>query len=159
MPTTTLKEVRKAEIIPEPDFAKRPGKRNGAIVKGLAYEKKVVKDLTRIYGEEAEVICHPWISYEAKNKKGVCQPDAFLIPKDDKKPIILIEVKLSWTTAARKKMTAVYEKVLKHMYPDREIKKVQVCKYLNKRCKDTEFVKLRELLDVRLRAYSCVHWV
>lgn len=125
---TTTRRLRWAKRCACPPFAKPPEKPpKGAKARGLLYERRIVERLREHYAE-AEVIHGPWIQYLDSRGKFYCQPDVVIIPNDTTKPIIVVEIKLTYKPEAATKVTKLYSRLISLLYPGRLIVPMQICR-------------------------------
>lgn len=100
---------------------------------GLQYERKFGEYLTAVWGDEVRL--GPWFRYVEAGKARYCQPDALVVPADPERPIIILEVKLTYTPIkAARKMRNLYQPVVEATW-QRPTILVQVCKFLNPRAR------------------------
>jgi hypothetical protein len=153
----SIKGLRKAAWCEKPRFASTIGKTKGSRRRGLTYERRVTQELTELYGDVAEVFCNRWIEFEDERGPGLASPDCVIIPKDRSKPIVIVEVKLSWKAGVRSKLALIYGRLLKEIYPDREQRHVQVCRALRRDCKEEACLEIDNLLE-QTETYRLCHW-
>ena len=82
-----------------------------AAQKGLAYERKVFKQLNQLFVENyfSFIEHNPWFEYEDFYGHHICSPDFILHQKDQ---LIIVEVKLTWVPEARGKLESLYQPVI-----------------------------------------------
>lgn len=99
----------------EPPYKDKPAK--GKMGDGIRYEKRVAKALKELFEEDYTVHHGMWIRYSAtegdKRIDSICQPDIIMIPHTKKRPVIVIEIKLSSRNDARRKLDALYTRVVR----------------------------------------------
>jgi hypothetical protein len=117
----------------------------------------VTQELTELYGAVADVFCNRWIEFEDDRGPGLASPDCVIIPRDRSKPIVIVEVKLSWKAGVKSKLSLVYGCLLKHLYPDREQRHTQICRALRRDCKEEPLLDIADLLE-QTTPYSLRHW-
>lgn len=93
---------------------------------GLAYEHRVAKYLQLELNDTHEILHGQWILYDTK----YCQPDLICIPFKKGVPILLIEVKLTFTPHAEYKLHTLYLPLVRKLYPFRRFLTLQICKNL-----------------------------
>lgn len=115
---------------------------------GLAYEKKVEKELAR---RGLDFARGPWIEFADRNGRGFAQPDFVIYSRSDL--WIVLEAKLSQTPAAFEQLFKLYLPLLRKMHPEVELIPAQVCKNLKKRD-----VKIVDCLE-KVKYGSTWHWL
>jgi hypothetical protein len=108
---------------------------------GLIYENRIANYIKALYGDK--VIHGQWYEYEDRRGLGWCQPDILILPDDKRDFIIVIECKLKSTRKAWVQLNYLYRPVLEKIYPQVDLRMVQVVKNLDKKVK----VDLIETLD------------
>tara|TARA_Y100001963_G_scaffold93879_1_gene129360 strand:- start:1004 stop:1357 length:354 start_codon:yes stop_codon:yes gene_type:complete len=83
-----------------------------------------------LYGDK--VLHGPWYHFEDKRGLGWCQPDIIILPDGDRKFLLVLECKLKATKKAWVQLNYLYRPILERLYPQVEIRLVQVVKNLNK---------------------------
>lgn len=99
----------------EVPFAGKRSRHSGAQKAGLAYQKRIGK---WILGNlcNFDLIPSPWFAYcDSSNKRRYCQPD-FILLDEPNKTIIIVEVKITWTSSAWFQLRCLYEPVLRTVY-------------------------------------------
>lgn len=117
-----LSEPLTASYLPYvPDFPEQ--RRSAAQQAGINYEKQVIKKFTKLY---AKIEVGPWLLYSSPKRHGICQPDAliWLSPTH----LLVVEIKLSRLTEARRKLTTFYGPILQKIYPAVKLSYLQVYK-------------------------------
>jgi hypothetical protein len=118
-----LRGLRAVREIDEPPFDTRK-KRTGAQAKGIAYERKVGRDLGHLVaGLPCEVRSAVWLEYDAARGTGYAQPDHILV-FDDR--VICVECKLTHRVDIRTKLLKFYRRLLRRLYPGKEVHCAQV---------------------------------
>ena len=118
-----LKGLRRVVEIDQPPFELRK-KRNTAQAKGIAYERKVGKDLRNLVaGLPCEVRSGVWLEYIADSGTGWAQPDHLLV-FDDR--VVCVECKLTQRPDIRTKLLKFYRRLLRRLYPSKEVHVAQV---------------------------------
>jgi len=126
----------------------KPSRVRGLKAKGLAFERKVLKQLKEFFGFAFEP--GPWIQFEDANGAGFAQPDgviAFLTH------MVLIEVKLSETPSAAQELRGLYAPLVRKIWK-KPVALLQVFKYCGK--SDIEFPV--EILTLRPNATEVYTW-
>ena len=113
----------------QPNFITSP-KIRGIQRAGLIYENRIANYLTAIYGKD--VIHGQWYAFEDRRGLGWCQPDIIVLPHRDRKYILVIECKLKATKKAWVQLNYLYRPIMERLYPQVDIRLVQVVKNLNK---------------------------
>ena len=113
----------------QPNFLSSP-KIRGIQRAGLIYENRIANYLQAIYGKD--VIHGQWYAFEDRRGLGWCQPDIIILPNRNRKYILVIECKLKATKKAWVQLNYLYRPVMERLYPQVEIRLVQVVKNLNK---------------------------
>ncbi len=116
----------------QPNFLTSP-KIRGIQRAGLIYENRIANYLQAIYGKD--VIHGQWYSFEDRRGLGWCQPDIIILPNRNRKYILVIECKLKATKKAWVQLNYLYRPILERLYPQVDIRLVQVVKNLNKNLK------------------------
>lgn len=88
----------------------------------MAYEKKVVKELKRRFGEL--LTYHQWIEFYDGKGKGWCEPELYLLGAE----IILMEVKLTGGPHGKAQMEHLYKPLLEKIF-NRRVRCLLICKY------------------------------
>ena len=112
-----------------PNFLSSP-KIRGIRRAGLIYENRIANYLQAIYGKD--VIHGQWYSFEDRRGLGWCQPDIIILPNRNRKYILVIECKLKATKKAWVQLNYLYRPIMERLYPQVDIRLVQVVKNLNK---------------------------
>jgi len=113
----------------QPNFLTSP-KIRGIQRAGLIYENRIANYLQAIYGKD--VIHGQWYAFEDRRGLGWCQPDIIILPSLTRKYILVIECKLKATKKAWVQLNYLYRPIMERLYPQVEIRLVQVVKNLNK---------------------------
>ena len=100
---------------------------------GLIYENRIANYMKALYGDK--VLHGQWYEFEDRRGLGWCQPDIIVLPDKDRKFILVLECKLKATKKAWVQLNYMYLPVLERIYPQTEIRLVQVVKNLNKELK------------------------
>lgn len=100
---------------------------------GLIYENRIANYMKALYGDK--VLHGQWYEFEDRRGLGWCQPDIIVLPDKDRKFILVLECKLKATKKAWVQLNYMYRPVLERIYPQIEIRLVQVVKNLNKELK------------------------
>lgn len=141
----------------KPRFASAIRKTRGSRKRGLQYERRVTDELTELYADVAEVHCNRWLEFQDDRGPGLASPDCVIVPTDPAKPIVIVEVKLSWKAGVQSKLALIYGRLIKEIYPEFEQRHVQICRSLRRSCTDEPCHDLDDLLD-RDDIYSLTHW-
>lgn len=96
-------------------------RRKGTKRQGLGYEKKIAKALPRAR-------FNPWFHFVDANGSGYCQPDFIQELLDGS--LLILEAKLTDTPTAYEQIERLYRPILQHIYPDRSILGMVICKNL-----------------------------
>ena len=112
-----------------PNFLNSP-KIKGIQRAGLIYENRIANYLQAMYGKD--VIHGQWYSFEDRRGLGWCQPDIIILPSRTRKYILVIECKLKATKKAWVQLNYLYRPILERLYPQVDIRLLQVVKNLNK---------------------------
>ena len=113
----------------QPNFLSSP-KIRGIQRAGLIYENRIANYLQAIYGKD--VLHGQWYAFEDRRGLGWCQPDIIVLPNRNRKYILVIECKLKATKKAWVQLNYLYRPIMERLYPQVEIRLVQVVKNLNK---------------------------
>ena len=113
----------------QPNFLSSP-KIRGIQRAGLIYENRIANYLMAIYGKD--VIHGQWYAFEDRRGLGWCQPDIIILPNRNRKYILVIECKLKATKKAWVQLNYLYRPIMERLYPQVDIRLVQVVKNLNK---------------------------
>ena len=113
----------------QPNFLSSP-KIRGIRRAGLIYENRIANYLQAIYGKD--VIHGQWYAFEDRRGLGWCQPDIIILPNRNRKYILVIECKLKATKKAWVQLNYLYRPILERLYPQVDIRLVQVVRNLNK---------------------------
>jgi len=97
---------------------------------GLIYENRIANYVKALYGEK--VLHGQWYEFEDRRGLGWCQPDIIVLPDKDRKFILVLECKLKATKKAWVQLNYMYRPVLERIYPQTEIRLVQVVKTAGK---------------------------
>ena len=125
-----IRGLRWAKALDEqPNFITSP-KVRGIRRAGLIYENRIANYLQAIYGKD--VIHGQWYSFEDRRGLGWCQPDIIILPSRNRKYILVIECKLKATKKAWIQLNYLYRPIMERLYPQVDIRLVQVVKNLNK---------------------------
>ena len=116
----------------QPNFLLSP-KIRGIRRAGLIYENRIANYLQAIYGKD--VIHGQWYVFEDRRGLGWCQPDIIILPNRNRKYILVIECKLKATKKAWVQLNYLYRPIMERLYPQVDIRLVQVVKNLNKNLK------------------------
>jgi hypothetical protein len=127
----------------KPKFIPEKTKMTPSQKKGITYEKKVAAYLEKLFGYKVKY--GKWIEYIDCKGLGWCQPDILIVPRSKKRPIVIIECKLTATSRAKHKLLYTYKPVIENIYPDRDVRLVQVCKNLTKDIKDLLLNDIRDI--------------
>jgi len=95
-------------------------------LRGLAYEKKILRALQVFFGEHALVIERPWIEFQDAAGWGICQPDALIIPNNEAEHAVIIEIKLTHKAGAEGKLREFYGPLIARAFKGRRWKFAQV---------------------------------
>ena len=125
-----IRGLRWAKALDErPGFISSPRIR-GIQRAGLIYENRIANYMKALYGDK--VLHGQWYHFEDKRGLGWCHPDIIILPDGDRKFILVIECKLKATRKAWVQLNYLYRPILERLYPQVEVRLVQVVKNLNK---------------------------
>ena len=125
-----IRGLRWAKALDErPGFISSP-RIKGIQRAGLIYENRIANYMKALYGDK--VLHGPWYHFEDKRGLGWCQPDIIILPNGDRKFLLVLECKLKATKKAWVQLNYLYRPILERLYPQVEIRLVQVVKNLNK---------------------------
>ena len=128
-----IRGLRWAKALDErPGFISSP-RIKGIQRAGLIYENRIANYMKALYGDK--VLHGQWYHFEDKRGLGWCQPDIIILPNRSRKFILVIECKLKATRKAWVQLNYLYRPILERLYPQVEIRLVQVVKNLNKNLK------------------------
>lgn len=131
---------------------KREPKLKGSCAKGKTYERTIYRRLKAVL-EESAIYYNKWIRYEDSTGTHFAQPDIFIVCP---RRIYLLEIKRTQTFEAELQLQLLYKPLLEHLFPDKEIFCIQVCKNLRTRPKD-EINALHEARDPKITyTYHCI---
>ena len=108
---------------------------------GLIYENRIATYIKALYGDS--VLHGQWYEFEDRRGLGWCQPDILILPNEDRKFLLVIECRLKATRKAWVQLNYLYRPILEKIYPQVELRMVQVVKNLDKNLK----LDLVETLD------------
>jgi hypothetical protein len=112
-----------------PSWIPKPKRQSGSKAQGLAYEKKVVREVkNRLCAGSWHY--HQWIQYRDHDGKeaGWCEPELYTVLSDR---VILLEVKLTGGIAGRMQLEGLYRPLLEFIYK-KPVYCLLVCKHINK---------------------------
>ena len=128
-----IRGLRWAKALDErPGFISSP-RIKGIQRAGLIYENRIANYMKDLYGDK--VLHGQWYHFEDKRGLGWCQPDIIILPNRSRKFLLVIECKLKATKKAWVQLNYLYRPILERLYPQVEIRLVQVVKNLNKNLK------------------------
>ena len=128
-----IRGLRWAKALDErPGFISSP-RIKGIQRAGLIYENRIANYMKALYGDK--VLHGQWYHFEDKRGLGWCQPDIIILPNRSRKFLLVIECKLKATKKAWVQLNYLYLPILERLYPQVEIRLVQVVKNLNKNLK------------------------
>ena len=128
-----IRGLRWAKALDErPGFISSP-RIKGIQRAGLIYENRIANYMKALYGDK--VLHGQWYHFEDRRGLGWCQPDIIILPNRSHKFILVIECKLKATRKAWVQLNYLYRPILERLYPQVEIRLVQVVKNLNKNLK------------------------
>ena len=128
-----IRGLRWAKALDErPGFISSP-RIKGIQRAGLIYENRIANYMKALYGDKA--LHGQWYHFEDRRGLGWCQPDIIILPNRSRKFILVIECKLKATRKAWVQLNYLYRPILERLYPQVEIRLVQVVKNLNKNLK------------------------
>ena len=139
-----------------PEF---PGEREhtAAQNKGIHYEAKVLAALERHFKHEAEVIQKPWLEFQDRRGRGICQPDCIILPHDEELSALVVEVKLTLKDEARRKLQLVYGRIARRIWTGRRWRFAQVTKNLVMGFPYRMLVPFDQILESQPEYVIC-HW-
>lgn len=113
-----------ASLCSRPRGIPLPKRLRGSKAKGVAYEKKVVRELPRRLG--LSLTYHQWIEWTQRDgQKGFAEPEGWFELQDE---IILIECKLTGIHFGHGQMTDTYKPLLEFLFPDKPIRCLMICR-------------------------------
>ena len=128
-----IRGLRLAKALDErPGFISSP-RIKGIQRAGLIYENRIANYMKALYGDK--VLHGQWYHFEDRRGLGWCQPDIIILPNRSRKFILVIECKLKATRKSWVQLNYLYRPILEILYPQVEIRLVQVVKNLNKNLK------------------------
>ena len=128
-----IRGLRWAKALDErPGFISSP-RIKGIQRAGLIYENRIANYMKALYGDK--VLHGQWYHFEDRRGLGWCRPDIIILPNRSRKFILVIECKLKATRKAWVQLNYLYRPILERLYPQVEIRLVQVVKNLNKNLK------------------------
>ncbi len=128
-----IRGLRWAKALDErPGFISSP-RIKGIQRAGLIYENRIANYMKALYGED--VLHGQWYQFEDRRGLGWCQPDIIILPNRNRKFLLVIECKLKATRKAWVQLNYLYRPILERLYPQIEVRLVQVVKNLNKNLK------------------------
>lgn len=128
MKRRTLKGLKSSVLLESAPHFIRKVKHRGARLAGIVYEKKVAQRLQDMYGPR--VLHNPWFKYIDKRGEGWCCADILILPEKDE-PLIIGECKLTSTKKAFKQLKNFYVPVSRLVWPQYEIRAIQIAKNLS----------------------------
>ena len=137
-----------------PDFIDPHSYRTPAMIKGLKYEGEVKQHLKEIFDRETKIFLGPWIRYFDGLKWRFAQPDVVLFNEH----LVIGEIKLTWRPGAVRKLANLYEPLCRKVWPDYQVKKVQICKGIKNNCKVNEWHQLEDIMHPDKPDHFDVHW-
>lgn len=151
---TRIKGLQKVEVLDyRPPFIPDNKNLTGSRKHGIIYENMLAKYLVKLY---ADGFKHgPWLEYIDVRGRGWNQPD-FLFIQDNK--LVIGEAKLKWKSRASTKLRNIYTPLIQHLYPEHEIKTVQICKALSNHTTGTVRNDFDMLFSDELEQYSTIHF-
>ena len=128
-----IRGLRWAKALDErPGFISSP-RIKGIQRAGLIYENRIANYMKALYGDK--VLHGQWYHFEDRRGLGWCQPDIIILPNRNRKFLLVIECKLKATRKAWVQLNYLYRPILERLYPQIEVRLVQVVKNLNKNLK------------------------
>ena len=156
MSKNVVTNLQEAELSEAPDFLDPHSYQSPAMLKGLRYEMEVKKHLVELF-EAEQVVLGPWIKYYDGLKWRWAQPDVVLLPKKADH-LVIGEVKLTWRPGAVRKLQQLYAPLCHKLWPEREIKRAQICKGIKKNCRVVDWHQLKDIMDADKPDHQDVHW-
>ena len=147
--------LESAKLCDPPSF--EPQAKTPLQQQGLTYERKIVRVLKSLYADTCEILHGQWFQYIDASGTRFAQPDVILLPKDKTKPIIVVEVKLTWSKLGKVKLGCNYARLVKTVYA-RPVVQVQICKRIRRGCTDKTFADIDKLLELD-KKYACCTYV
>lgn len=124
-PSRIIKGLLRSSLTQSPPaFFLKNSRLKGCRAKGKTYERKVLKDFSRL--GLGKCYLGPWFYFTDENGTGFCQPD-LLIEFDTW--VLIIEVKLTQTSDAWDQLRLLYKPVVE-MALGKPCYTLQVCKHL-----------------------------
>lgn len=117
-------------------------KLTGSKAAGIAYEKRVGRQIRAEFGDSWEIKTSQWIEFEDSQGSGWACPDLYMI-RDDL--VVCVESKLTQTKAAERQLLKLYLPLLLRIYA-RKVVCVQSCRNLIT-APEKEITKLQEIID------------
>ena len=155
MPKTKLTNLQEAHLYPKtPDFIDPHSYRSPAMIKGLKYEEEVKLHLKEIFDSETKIFLGPSIKYFDRIKWRYAQPDVVLFNGH----LVIGEIKLTWRPGAVRKLANLYEPLCRKVWPEFEVKRVQICKGIKKNCKVEKWHELKDIMNPDKPEHFDVHW-
>jgi len=125
-----------------PDFIPMT-KSRGVKRAGQLYENRIANYMKAVYGED-RVLHGQWYQFEDGRGNGWCQTDIIIKPDVDSKVLVILECKLKAVAKAESQLKNLYLPIIQRLYPDYDIRLIQVCKNLNQ---DLDLFMIESLED------------
>jgi hypothetical protein len=110
---------------------------------GQLYENRIANYMKAVYGED-RVLHGQWYQFEDGRGNGWCQTDIIIKPDADSKVLVILECKLKAVAKAESQLKNLYLPIIQRLYPDYDIRLIQVCKNLNQ---DLDLFMIESLED------------
>jgi hypothetical protein len=119
--------VRHAEFMLDPPLGLESAQRHSPAQKrGLRYQEQVLETLDGL-GAFKLFVPSPWIEFQDYHGRRICQPDGLGFHETAHGPVATVfEIKLSHTIMAYWQLRRLYEPVVRHMFPEYEVRVCEV---------------------------------
>jgi len=122
-----IRELSWARFLDSPPSKHRRSKTPDWAKTGLAYEKRVGRELRTLLGPEQVLLSGKWIAFCDAHGRGLAQPD-FLVVEPQR--VFVFEVKLSHSLDARVQLQKLYGPLAASLFPERACALVEVVKLM-----------------------------
>ena len=123
----TIQSLEWAKLAPMGPWGNKKPRAKGVKAKGLAYERKVGVELSRLVSSDLYVHSGQWIHFQDSQGLGWAQPDYYIVADNG---ILLLECKLSQKREAWDQLRNLYAPLLEFIYGT-QVLCTQVCKHLS----------------------------
>lgn len=143
-----VKDLKGAKLLDtRPPFIPHAKNYRGSRRAGIIYEHAVAAHLLTLYGED--LVQHgPWFQYTDRRGDGWCSPD-FIIDLGEGAPLVIADATLTVKAAKERKLRHIYLPVLAAVWPDRDIKLLQIAKNLRRDWDDVLVDSVEELIEAQ----------